>query len=74
MSIPEVRGRGNVSRKHARIVFQDGRVYIRDADSKDGTYVNDGASEEQVQGTGRRELKPGYRVRLGCLYLEVIKA
>jgi hypothetical protein len=47
-----------VSRRHARLVFRDGRWILRDLESKNGTTVNG-------LRVGRCEIRPGDRVLLG---------
>ncbi len=51
--------KGNVSKRHARLLFRDGRFIVTDLKSTNGTYVN----EEHVGFNGRRDLKDGARVR-----------
>ena len=48
----------DVSRQHAELVMQDGRILLRDCESKFGTYVNGERITE-------RELKPGDTIGLG---------
>jgi hypothetical protein len=48
----------SVSRRHARLVFRDGRWILQDLDSTNGTTVNG-------LRVGRCELRPGDRVMLG---------
>lgn len=48
----------DVSRQHAELVTQDGRILLRDSGSKFGTFVN---GEQIVE----RELKPGDTIGLG---------
>jgi DNA-binding winged helix-turn-helix (wHTH) protein len=50
-----------VSREHARLVAREGRVYLEDAGSKNGTWVND------ARLAGRVELRDGDAVRFGSL-------
>ncbi len=50
----------SVSRRHAEVFLQNGRAYIRDMGSSNGTWVNGGAvSREPV------ELAPGHQVFVG---------
>lgn len=49
-----------VSRKHCMIIEENGRYYIQDLGSKNGTYVND----RYVNGNEKVELHQGDRVRL----------
>jgi serine phosphatase RsbU (regulator of sigma subunit) len=51
-------GGSEVSREHAEVVAENGRVLIRDRESRYGTFVNGEAVAEC-------ELRPGDRVRLG---------
>src|SRR5678815_878863 len=48
----------DVSRQHAELLLQDGRILLRDCESKFGTYVNGERITE-------RELKPGDTIGLG---------
>src|SRR5262245_7200706 len=48
----------DVSRQHAELLLQDGRVILRDCESKFGTFVNGEKITE-------RELKPGDTIGLG---------
>jgi len=48
----------DVSRQHAELVMQDGRILLRDCESKFGTFVNGEKITE-------RELKPGDTIGLG---------
>ena len=50
--------KGNVSKKHARLLFRDGRFIVTDLNSTNGTYVNGKRAE-------RAELTPGSVVRIG---------
>jgi len=50
-----------VSRRHARIFYRDGRWYIEDLGSRNGTYV-DG---EDIRGKGALELKTGMSIVVG---------
>ncbi|MGO9957879.1 MAG: FHA domain-containing protein [Solirubrobacteraceae bacterium] len=52
----------SVSRRHARLVFRDGRWILQDLDSTNGTEVN-GCR------VGRCELRPGDHVALGDEHL-----
>jgi len=57
-----------VSRRHARIQVEAGRVTVEDLGSKNGTFVAD----EPVSGV--RELAPGDRVRLGSVLFTMTAA
>src|SRR6185436_5242379 len=48
----------DVSRQHAELLMQDGRIVLRDCESKFGTFVNGEKITE-------RELKPGDTIGLG---------
>ncbi len=48
-----------VSRRHAELTPDDGKWYIRDLNSQNGTWVNG------VRISGRQQLKPGDQVRTG---------
>jgi signal transduction histidine kinase len=50
-----------VSRRHAELTPDDGRWYLRDLDSANGTYVNG----ERVAAGRRVELSPGDQIRCG---------
>jgi hypothetical protein len=53
-----------VSRRHATLIFRDGRWIVRDLESKNGTMVNG-------LRVGRCELRPGDRIALGDQQLVV---
>lgn len=53
-----------VSRRHARLCFRDGRWVVRDLESTNGTIVNGGR-------IGRCELRPGDRLVFGSQQLQV---
>ncbi|MGP0050138.1 MAG: FHA domain-containing protein [Solirubrobacteraceae bacterium] len=53
-----------VSRRHARLLFRDGRWIIQDLDSTNGTAVNG-------RWVGRCELRPGDDILLGDEHLTV---
>jgi pSer/pThr/pTyr-binding forkhead associated (FHA) protein len=54
-----------VSKQHCGISTRDGKVYVRDCGSTNGTFLND----EQV--AGEREAKSGDRLRVGPLEFEL---
>jgi FHA domain len=54
----------SVSRRHARLVFRDGKWVLQDLQSTNGTVVN-GTS------VGRFELRPGDRLVLGNVHLRI---
>ncbi len=54
-----------VSRKHAVLYLEDGRLYIEDLGSTNGTYVYDREEGSFKRVEGRVELRPGDLVRLG---------
>ena len=55
-----------ISRAHCAILVQDGRVVLRDMESRNGTFLN----EERV--VGEVPLKIGDRLRVGRLEFEVL--
>ena len=55
----------DISRRHIEIRFQNGRVSVRDLDSRNGTYVNDRKVQEA-------EVRPGELVRLGNVVLRFV--
>lgn len=55
-----------ISRAHCAILVQDGRVVLRDIESRNGTFLN----EERV--VGEVPLKIGDRLRVGRLEFEVL--
>ena len=42
-----VLSKGNVSKRHARLLYRDGRFIVTDLNSTNGTYVNADASRRQ---------------------------
>jgi Nif-specific regulatory protein len=52
------------SRVHAEVTFRDGRWWIRDADSRNGTFVNDNKLDEPAP------LDDGHNVRIGTAEFE----
>ncbi|TKD12405.1 FHA domain-containing protein [Polyangium fumosum] len=57
-----------VSRRHARITVEEGRVTIEDVASTSGTFVNDALVR------GSQELSPGARIRIGRIVFELARA
>ncbi|HAN95972.1 MAG TPA: hypothetical protein DCQ98_00375 [Planctomycetaceae bacterium] len=55
-----------VSRAHCSVVVQEGRVVLRDLESRNGTYLN----EQRV--VGEVPLKVGDQVRVGRLAFEIV--
>ena len=55
-----------VSRRHCAILVKDGKVLLRDLESKNGTFVNGERVEEDLV------LKPGDRLQIGPLAFEVL--
>ncbi|CAM2809668.1 hypothetical protein BST27_00960 [Mycobacterium intermedium] len=51
----------NVSRRHALLRYQGGRLYVTDTDSSNGTFVND----QRLPAETEYELRPGQTLRLG---------
>jgi predicted component of type VI protein secretion system len=56
-----------VSKHHCAIITRDGRVYIQDFGSTNGTFVNDA----QLEANSEVELKSGERLRVGPLDFSV---
>jgi len=54
-----------VSGKHASLRYKDGKFFLTDLDSSNGTYLNDG--KETI---AREELKDGDTIRIGELVLK----
>lgn len=54
-----------ISRKHCALIIEDGKAFIEDFKSRNGTYLNG----ERVE--GRQQLKVGDRLRVGRLHFEV---
>lgn len=50
-----------VSRFHAKILYRDGKWFIEDLGSKNGTYING----EDIRGKGAVELKEGIEIVIG---------
>jgi pSer/pThr/pTyr-binding forkhead associated (FHA) protein len=55
----------SVSKQHARVSLQEGRIYIEDLGSSNGTFVNGRRVHEKI------ELRPGDLVRLGAVILKL---
>lgn len=56
-----------VSRVHAKIFYRDGKWYIEDLGSKNGTYVNG----EDIRAKGAAELSEGIEIVIGFSALMV---
>lgn len=56
-----------VSRVHAKIFYKNGRWYVEDIGSKNGTYING----EDIRGRGAIELSEGTEVVIGFSALAV---
>ncbi|XP_058065726.1 uncharacterized protein LOC131215356 [Anopheles bellator] len=57
-----------VSRKHAALFYLEGKFYLKDLGSRNGSYLNGeliGCAESEVQPTEAREIKSGDVVRFG---------
>lgn len=54
-----------ISKRHCALITKDGKVYVRDFDSTNGTFVN----EQQLK--GQRELKNGDVLKLGPVVFRV---
>jgi predicted component of type VI protein secretion system len=54
-----------ISKRHCAILQKEGKVFLRDFDSTNGTFVNG----ERVQ--GQQELKAGDRLKIGPIEVEV---
>jgi len=54
-----------ISKRHCALITRDGRVYVRDFDSTNGTFIN----EQPVK--GQRELKNGDTLKLGPVAFRV---
>jgi len=66
LSKENARGMG-VSRRHARITWQDGQFFIQDMGSTNGTWVNN----IELMAKKPHPLKPGDLLRLGRLVILV---
>ncbi|MBF0320091.1 MAG: FHA domain-containing protein [Nitrospirae bacterium] len=53
-----------ISRKHARIIEEDGRWYVQDLNSTNETYIDD----VRLKAGERAELKPGQKLTLSSSY------
>jgi len=51
----------NVSRKHCRVTQKDGKFFVRDLNSTNGTYVND----EEIKPPADRQLRSGDLIKVG---------
>lgn len=58
---------GGVSRRHARLTFQDSRCYVEDLESANGTFVN----QQRLPPRTPRELSSGDELRLGTVVIRV---
>lgn len=58
-----------VSRIHAKLEFAQGRYYIKDLNSKNGTYVNG----ERLNAQEKKELKEGDKVKFADISYQVIR-
>lgn len=56
-----------VSKKHVRLFYRDGKWYVEDLGSRNGTYING----EDIRGRGAVEVKPGTEVILGLSVIVV---
>jgi len=56
-----------VSRKHVRLFYRDGKWYVEDLGSRNGTYING----EDIRGRGAVEVKPGVEMILGLSVIVV---
>jgi len=54
-----------ISKRHCALLVKNGKVFVRDFESTNGTFVN----EEQVK--GEREIKHGDKLRVGPLAFQV---
>lgn len=55
----------DVSRKHCQVLTREGKVYVVDLQSRNGTYVNNQAIEAETQ------LQPGDQLRVGPMLFEL---
>ena len=58
-----------VSRRHARIVESDGKLYIEDVSEHNGTFLN----AKKLPSLGREEINAGDRITLGRATIDVTK-
>ena len=65
-----VRNDPHISRVHAYVSVQDGRVFVRDVGTPAGTFIAAPGAENWTQiGTVPTELAPGWSLRIGELIL-----
>lgn len=64
-----VAGARFISKRHFALKYENGKLYIKDMGSKNGTYVN----SEDIRGKGWVELKPGDSVEVASLFFKVVK-
>lgn len=57
---------GAISRRHARLTWEGGRVFVEDLKSSNGTFVN------EIRITARTPLRPGDTLRIGSSILRLM--
>ena len=61
-----------VSRQHAVLIVEGGRVYVEDLGSLNGTFVMKGTEAQQLESGARVELEPGSEVVFGKISFRLI--
>src|SRR5271165_6969030 len=54
-----------ISKRHCALIINNGKVFVRDFDSTNGTFIN----EERVE--GQREVKDGDLLKLGPIVFKI---
>lgn len=69
IDLTEADTESHVSRKHGRIFFNEGKWYIEDLDSRNGTFLNKGP---RINPMFPQELKDGDEIIVGTTFLQLV--